>query len=578
VRGDPSVPLSYTVSGGSFNMDTQPADLQPQGSNPPKAASVLTEPTPAGDYIVDTKVHLNLPPEGCCQNYVQAGLVIYGDNSNYVKLVHVSIFETRQTEFGKHDATGYGNGVDGAPGDDTYLRIVKTTNSSTGEELYRAYTSQDGTHFVRGGVWTHNLGPNARIGLVSMGGSGYTANFDYVHVYQLAGASGFPTPTGCGARTVTASATVSGTQTAAASATVSSTRTVAASATVSGARTVAPSATMSGTRTIMPTLTVSGTQTVSPTTTMTGTQTGTTTATQTTTPAASSTAMAMASSTATGTATTTATCTPAPTSTGANSATATGTSVPTTTATATGTSVPTTTATATGTSVPTTTATATGTSTSIGMATNAATSTPTNIATNSPTNTATNSPTNTVVTAPTGTAVPATTTGTATSAPATSTATGIRTATSTPTPRPTGTGCVVAFVQLRAAPRPLSRPALAVNNLRNVGGEGSRARSDTPLFFSDGRLVAFYSSKSYRSLACGRYTLIDVRGVIAFGGTNLRGTRHINLRGDAFRVRVTRDAPRRRHPLTFSVRVEIPRIGFDRTYRHLRGAIDIPRR
>jgi len=319
VRGDPSVPLSYTVSSGSFNMDTQPADLQPQGTNPPKAASVLTEPTPAGDYIVDTKVHLNLPPEGCCQNYVQAGLVIYGDNSNYVKLVHVSIYETRQTEFGKHDSTGYGNGVDGTPSDDTYLRIVKTTNSSTGEELYRAYTSQDGIHFVRGGVWTHTLGSNARIGLVSMGGSGYTANFDYVHVYQVAGESGSPTPTGCGAQTVAASATVS------------------------------------------------GTQTVSPTTTMTGTQTGTTTATQTTTPAASSTATAMASSTATsmatGTATTTATCTPAPTRTGTSTAIATSTSAPTNTATNTATSTPTNTAvnTPTTTAVP---ATTTGTATS----------------------------------------------------------------------------------------------------------------------------------------------------------------------------------------------------------------------
>ena len=185
---------AYSVTNGAFNFNTQAADLQPQDPNS-RLASVLTEPTPQGDYIVDTKVHLNLPPEGCCRpdnsvlNYVQAGLVIYRDDSRYVKLVHVSIFETRQTEFGKHDSTGYGNGVVGAPSDDTYLRIVKTTNSSTGEELYRAYTSQDGVRFVRGGVWTHALGSGstAKIGLVSMGGSDFTANFDYVHVYTIAG-------------------------------------------------------------------------------------------------------------------------------------------------------------------------------------------------------------------------------------------------------------------------------------------------------------------------------------------------------------------------------------------------------
>jgi arabinan endo-1,5-alpha-L-arabinosidase len=38
---------------------------------------------------------------------------------------------------------------------------------------------------VRGGVWTHQLGDSARIGLVSMGGASFVANFDYVRVYKL---------------------------------------------------------------------------------------------------------------------------------------------------------------------------------------------------------------------------------------------------------------------------------------------------------------------------------------------------------------------------------------------------------
>jgi len=171
------------------------------------------------------------------------------------------------------------------------------------------------------------------------------------------------------------------------------------------------------------------------------------------------------------------------------------------------------------------------------------------------------------------TIAPATATGTATSVPATS----------TPTPRPTSRSCVVSVVQLRAQPHALSRPALAVNDLRNVFGEGSRAVSRTPLFFSDGRLVAFLGGQygrsgwSYRSLACGRRTLIDLRGVITGGLTNPRGRRHTDLRGDTFRVRVTRDAVRPRTPLTFSVRVEIPVIGFRGTYHHLRGAVNARR-
>jgi arabinan endo-1,5-alpha-L-arabinosidase len=176
---------TYGVEGGTFRFDTQNADLYMDTNN----ASVLTEPTPQGDYVVETKVSVSVPPEGCCFNYVQAGMVIYGDDNNYIKLADVSIFETRQTEFAKElfpvrpGYPRYGNTVAGPPGDWAYLLIVRTANADN--ELYQAYTSRDGTTWERGGVWTHNLGINARIGLVSMGGSGFTAHFDYVHVYKL---------------------------------------------------------------------------------------------------------------------------------------------------------------------------------------------------------------------------------------------------------------------------------------------------------------------------------------------------------------------------------------------------------
>jgi arabinan endo-1,5-alpha-L-arabinosidase len=178
-------PDTYSISGESFNFDTQSADLYVDSNN----ASILSEAVPAGNYIVEAKVKLNLPAEGCCFNYVQAGVVIYSDDDNFIKLVPVSIWETRQTEFAKELAPvpagypRYGNTVVGAPGEWTYLRIVRRSNNEG--ELYTAYTSTDGTNWVRGGTWTHQLGSNARIGLVSMGGSGFTANFDYVHVYVL---------------------------------------------------------------------------------------------------------------------------------------------------------------------------------------------------------------------------------------------------------------------------------------------------------------------------------------------------------------------------------------------------------
>jgi arabinan endo-1,5-alpha-L-arabinosidase len=184
----PPDPSSYSVAGGTLSWQTQAADLHPE-SGPP-LASVLSEPAPRGDYIVETKVSVSVPPEGCCQNYVQGGLVIYGDDGNYVKLASVSIWNTRQTEFGKEITPqpagypNYGNTVVGPVGDWTYLRIVHRTVAGT--DYYTAYTSLDGRHWDHGGTWTHDLGPAPRIGLISMGGSGFVSRFAYVKVSALA--------------------------------------------------------------------------------------------------------------------------------------------------------------------------------------------------------------------------------------------------------------------------------------------------------------------------------------------------------------------------------------------------------
>ncbi len=72
----------------------------------------------------------------------------------------------------------------GAPDEWTYLRIAQRGCGQ--EECYTAYTSRNGSTWVHGGTWTYKLGTQARIGLVSMGGAGFTANFDYVRVYHLA--------------------------------------------------------------------------------------------------------------------------------------------------------------------------------------------------------------------------------------------------------------------------------------------------------------------------------------------------------------------------------------------------------
>ncbi len=182
-------PATYDVDGGRFRFETQPGDLYVDSDT----ASVLTTPAPSGDYVVQTKVQLDVPPEGCCHNYVQAGLVLYDDDDTFVKLTHTSIWETRQTEFAKEVPTAptdhprYGNTVVGPPGDWTWLRVVREQRPGRAGRVadYTAYTRAPGQHWVRGGVWTHRLGSEHRIGLVSMGGAGFTADFDAVRVWRL---------------------------------------------------------------------------------------------------------------------------------------------------------------------------------------------------------------------------------------------------------------------------------------------------------------------------------------------------------------------------------------------------------
>jgi len=182
---------AFEVGSGVLRFDVQQADLYTDLNS----AAVLTEPAPAGrDYLVEAAVRLvNLPATGCCFNYTQAGIVIYGDDDNFVKLAPVSIWDTRQIEFAKEqfpvmqDYPRYGNTVAGPPGEVTWLRIAAHVRGA--EETYTAYTSIDGVSWARAGTWTHHLGANAKIGLVAMGRPmahpEYTAHFDYVRVYEL---------------------------------------------------------------------------------------------------------------------------------------------------------------------------------------------------------------------------------------------------------------------------------------------------------------------------------------------------------------------------------------------------------
>ena len=261
VRPPATTTYSLTEHPGFFRFYTQGADLFQDSNN----ASVLTETAPTGDFMVETKFEINLPPSGCCFNYRQAGVTLYQDDDHYVKLVHASIWNTRQTEWAKETGPNdpdrahrsghtYGNTVIGPPGmhtvttTTTWLRIVKETNTNTGEQYYTGYSSIDGVNWERGGTWTHNLS-NLKIGLVSMGGSGSIADFDYVRVYALAPAGSTATTTPSASSTTVPSSTSTTAPSSTSTTAPSSTATRTSTTVPSSTSTVAASATANATAT-----------------------------------------------------------------------------------------------------------------------------------------------------------------------------------------------------------------------------------------------------------------------------------------------------------------------------------------
>jgi arabinan endo-1,5-alpha-L-arabinosidase len=182
----PPAPSEFGLENGFFRFNTQGGDLFEDSDTAP----ILWEQAPTGNYLVETKLTLNLPPADCCHNYAQAGLVIHSDEDNYVKLIHVSFWETRQVAFAKEVGPvvpdgyrRYGEAA-GGPADETlWLRVARRIVGQ--EEHFTAYSSRDGSYWSRAGTWTHNLGTGARIGLVSQARTGFIATFDYVRVYEL---------------------------------------------------------------------------------------------------------------------------------------------------------------------------------------------------------------------------------------------------------------------------------------------------------------------------------------------------------------------------------------------------------
>ncbi len=181
---------AIALTGSALTMPTVGLDT----TNAMASVPLLAENAPTGDYMVETKVSLNLPPTGNGVDYTQAGLVIYGDDVNYLRMDLYANSDTRQVEFIKSEtppaandptwsATDLGPATTIAGQLTTWMRIVKRTID--GVDTYTAYNSVDGTTWARAGAWTHALGASPKICLYAGNRAGYTASFDTVHVSTL---------------------------------------------------------------------------------------------------------------------------------------------------------------------------------------------------------------------------------------------------------------------------------------------------------------------------------------------------------------------------------------------------------
>jgi arabinan endo-1,5-alpha-L-arabinosidase len=177
-----------TVSGGSLNWPTENADL----SDGTGRAGVLLRDPPAGDWVAETKVSMDLGVD-TIRNFEQAGMVVYAGADDFARLDQVAIGDTRQVEFGREipyaGTHAWGTSLVGTQAATTWLRIAHFTDPATGDQVYRAGSSTDGRHWTWVGAWTFPTGTAVRVGLVSQGGNTppATARFDYLRFYRLAG-------------------------------------------------------------------------------------------------------------------------------------------------------------------------------------------------------------------------------------------------------------------------------------------------------------------------------------------------------------------------------------------------------
>jgi len=173
------------VEGGNLVLPTSLTDIY--GSGAGTTTNIVLQPAPQGAWTVTTKVTLDAR-----DTYQQAGLVVYGDDDNYAKMVlqargtndHANrVFQFIREENGTPNEVTQSNT---SPLGDAYPDTVYVRFMSDGTNLTAHYSS-DGTTFTAMPQTKALAGiDNPRIGLLSLASSGtrpvVDASFDWFHV------------------------------------------------------------------------------------------------------------------------------------------------------------------------------------------------------------------------------------------------------------------------------------------------------------------------------------------------------------------------------------------------------------
>jgi arabinan endo-1,5-alpha-L-arabinosidase len=179
-------PADVEVAGGTLSWPLTGHDLVGAANDAP----ALLRDAPDGDFVLEATVTLPLG-ENTVRNYQQAGLLVHAGDDDFLRLAPVSIWQTRQVEFGKEltadGRTWFGGHVSGPVGDTMHLRLFHTTDPATGEHRYRSAASRDGRSWRFGATWTLPADSDPSVGIYAGGGAtpSTTATFDTVRLRNL---------------------------------------------------------------------------------------------------------------------------------------------------------------------------------------------------------------------------------------------------------------------------------------------------------------------------------------------------------------------------------------------------------